>query len=386
MSSRPRVALCLEYPLGLRGGVSVIVEELILGLADEFDFVLASPDDSAELANHPAGSRLVAHIRVSLDESQRNDLPQHLGETGAKVVHFHAGGAYGWGNCWPVASLPEGCAGLGMKTLWTDHLVIDTFDGYVSGSRPMRARLRNFPFVLAGKRRQMGAVDHEIAVSDHDRRVLAKRYFKSRSDIRRIYHSRLEEFETHPPSRRRNEILQVGHIAFRKGQHVLAAAFAAVANKFPDWKLVLAGHDSGDGCWQAIEKIIEKSGLMDRLEMLGAVDDVAPLQYAASIYVQPSLHEALGLALQEAIFRGCPAIGTTAGGIPEVIDDNVTGYLVSPDDPAAMAAALEKLITDPARRASFGAAGRSSIIGKKMTKQGMLDAHRVLYRELAGVR
>jgi glycosyltransferase involved in cell wall biosynthesis len=386
MSCRPRVALCLEYPLGLRGGVSVIAEELILGLGDEFDFILASPDDPAELASHPAGARLSAHVHVSLDERERDKLPAQLGAAGAQVVHFHAGGAYGWGNCWPVASLPEQCAKAGMKTLWTDHLVIDTFDGYVAGSRPMLARLRNFPFVLSGKRRQMEAVDLEIAVSDHDRRVLAKRYFKSQAGLRRIYHSRLDEAEEPATVPRRNEILQVGHIAFRKGQHVLAAAFAGVASQFSDWKLILAGHDSGDGCWQAIQKIVADEGLKDRVEMLGAVSDVAPLQYSASIYVQPSLHEALGLAVQEAVFRGCPAIGTRAGGIPEVIEEGVTGYLVSPDDAPAMAEALCKLIHDPGLRASFGKAGKASIVRKKMTRQGMLDAHRSLYRELLDAR
>jgi glycosyltransferase involved in cell wall biosynthesis len=381
MPGRPRIALCLEYPLGLRGGVSVIVEEVIAGLSDEFEFILASPDDPHELAAHPVSSRLVAHLPLSFDALSTNDLPARLRESGVHLAHFHAGGAYGWGNCWPVASLPERCSREGIACLWTDHLVIDAFNGYLGGARPLPIRMAAFPFAWAGKLRQMRAVACEVAVSQHDRAVLATRYFPLSSRLRRIYHSRLDESEAPSSERRREEILNVGHIAFRKGQHILAAAFASVAVEFPDWSLVLAGHDAGDGCWQEIERIAAAAHLEDRIRMPGAVDHVAFLQRAAAIYVQPSIHEALGLALQEAIFRGCPSIGTRAGGIPEVIEEGVTGLLVPPSDVAALAAALKQLITQPELREKFSSAGRASIVAKKMTRQGMLDSHRALYRE-----
>lgn len=381
MSGRPRIALCLEYPLGLRGGVSVIVEEVVAGLSDEFEFILASPDEPAALAAHPVSSRLAAHLPLSFDDLSTSDLPRRLHESGVRIAHFHAGGAYGWGNCWPVASLPERCSREGVTCLWTDHLVIDTFNGYLGGSRPLPVRMAAFPFAWAGKLRQMRAVACEVAVSEHDRALLAARYFPLLSRLRRLYHSRLDESEPASNESRRQEILNVGHIAFRKGQHILAAAFASIAAECPGWSLVLAGHDAGDGCWQEIERIIAAARLEDRIHLLGAVDDVAALQRRAAIYVQPSIHEALGLALQEAIFRGCPAVGTRAGGIPEVIDEGVTGLLVPPSDPAAMAAALQQLIVQPELREKFSAAGRASIIAKKMTRQGMLDSHRALYRE-----
>jgi glycosyltransferase involved in cell wall biosynthesis len=381
MSGKPRIALCLEYPLGLRGGVSVIVEELLEGLSDEFEFILASPDDPQELAKHPSRRWIAAHIPITLGKLSSSKLPRQLREAKAATAHFHAGGAYGWGNCWPVPSLPERCAKEGIRCLWTDHLVIDTFNGYLGGGKSLAVRMAAFPFAWAGKLRQMKAVACEVAVSEHDRGLLARRYFPLSGRLRRIYHSRLDESETVPKNERRKMILNVGHVAFRKGQHILAEAFARIAPEFPDWSLLFVGHDAGDGCWQAMEKTVANHGLQQRVHMPGAIEDVASLQYQASIYVQPSIHEALGLALQEAIFRGCPAIGARAGGIPEVIDEGVTGLLVPPSDVEAMAGALRQLITQPGLRERFGAAGRSSIIARKMTRAGMLDAHRRLYRE-----
>lgn len=381
MPDRPRIALCLEYPLGLRGGVSVIVEEVVSGLADEFEFILASPDEPRHLAAHPVYPRLAGHIPITLGDFARSDLPALLRENGVAIAHFHAGGAYGWGNCWPVPSLPERCADEGITCLWSDHLVIDPFNGYLGGARPLPVRVAAFPFAWVGKLRQMKAVACEIAVSEHDRSLLAARYFPMSSRLRRIYHSRLDAAEEPGERERALQVLNVGHIAFRKGQDVLARAFAEIAPEFPGWTLVLAGHDAGDGCWQAIEKVILEHELQGRIQMPGAVDDVATLQRSAAIYVQPSVHEALGLALQEAVFRGCPAIGTRAGGIPEVIEDGVTGELVPSSDARALAGALRRMITDPDLRQRLGAAGRASIIAKGMTRQGMLESHRALYRE-----
>jgi len=102
----------------------------------------------------------------------------------------------------------------------------------------------------------------------------------------------------------------------------------------------------------------------------------------ASIFVQPSLEEALGLALQEAIYHGCPAIGTRVGGIPEVIDDGVTGLLVPPGCVASLSQALDRMMSDPHLQQSLGSEGRHSIVAKGMLHETMLLRHRVLYSEV----
>ena len=99
-----------------------------------------------------------------------------------------------------------------------------------------------------------------------------------------------------------------------------------------------------------------------------------------SVFVQPSRWEALGLALQEALYYGCPSIGTDVGGIPELIDQGVNGLLVPPDDPEAMAIALEKLLSDETMRRRFSKAAPESIIGKGMTANKMGGEYLALYR------
>jgi glycosyltransferase involved in cell wall biosynthesis len=76
-------------------------------------------------------------------------------------------------------------------------------------------------------------------------------------------------------------------------------------------------------------------------------------------------------------------VGSRVGGIQDLILDEKTGLLVPPADPAALAAALARVMSDPGLRARFGNAGRKHVIDNEMTKDGMVRRHRDLY--LAGV-
>jgi glycosyltransferase involved in cell wall biosynthesis len=87
-------------------------------------------------------------------------------------------------------------------------------------------------------------------------------------------------------------------------------------------------------------------------------DAVAGFCAAADLYVWPAMGEAYGMALLEAQATGLPVLAGNTRGVPDVVDDNVTGVLVPPDDPASFAAALSDLLADPARRARLGAAAR----------------------------
>jgi glycosyltransferase involved in cell wall biosynthesis len=102
----------------------------------------------------------------------------------------------------------------------------------------------------------------------------------------------------------------------------------------------------------------------------------------AGIYVQPSYAEALGLALQEAMFCGCPGIGTRIGGIPELITHEKNGLLVKAGKPDLMARALERLIADAKLREDFGRAAAASILERGMTQEKMIASHLELYESL----
>lgn len=389
---RSRIAICTEYGLSLRGGVSVLVEELIRGLGGDFEVWLVSPDSEEEVSSHSVGSLLAGHIQFHLSTSppssefreQAVGLVRQLQEKKISLVHFHCGGTFGWGNRWMGPSIPEFCAREGIKVIWTGHSTQSSHRAFIAKGRPRWMSMLVTPVALLGKIRQIRAVDAEIAVSDYDRRFV-KSHYPSGKAIHRIYHSRLGN-ESRERKMDSKVILSVGHITFRKGHDVLAKAFLKAASQLPDCTLDFLGHDGGDGCWQAIEAFCAEHPDGSRIRLLGEHPVPAERMLEASIFVQPSREEALGLALQEAIYLGCAAIGSKVGGIPEVIQEGETGLLVPPEDPDSLADALIRLASDQPLRREMSKRGRDAILAKGMTAPRMVEAHRKLYLELLASR
>ncbi len=103
--------------------------------------------------------------------------------------------------------------------------------------------------------------------------------------------------------------------------------------------------------------------LGDRVIFAGALDETAIAQRlaAADLFVWPAINEAFGMALLEAQASGLAVVAGDSGGVGDIVAAGVTGLLVPPGDIAAFAAAARALVTDPARRAGFGAAARDKI-------------------------
>jgi glycosyltransferase involved in cell wall biosynthesis len=211
---------------------------------------------------------------------------------------------------------------------------------------------------------------------------LRRWYWPARGKFSVIYHSRINPSTLPAAVEREPMILNVGHIAARKGQQVLAEAFAEIAPRHPEWKLFLMGHVAEAAVERQIHDIARAHQLEDRILCTGPRNDSFDFMNRAGIYVQPSYLEALGLALQEAMATGCPAIGSRIGGIPELIDDQTNGLLVPAGDPHALACALERLISDAALRERYGRAAAASIISKGMTVEKMVARHLALYESI----
>jgi glycosyltransferase involved in cell wall biosynthesis len=194
-----------------------------------------------------------------------------------------------------------------------------------------------------------------------------------------FYHSRLDENIQHVAERRDTSILNVGTIALRKGQHILAEAFSRIAVDFPEWDLNLVGELAEPACINAIESIRRNCKLEARIHLHGPHTDPTSFYRSAGIYVQPSLLEGLGLSLQEAMFHGIPSAGADCGGIPELIDSLNVGRIFASGNSGVLADVLVELISDPALRKRLGAAGHQSILSRGMTRQAMCSAYRKLY-------
>ncbi len=156
-----------------------------------------------------------------------------------------------------------------------------------------------------------------------------------------------------------SESLIVGIVANLRPvkDHVtLVRAVASLASRWPELRLVCAG--TGPTA-SVIRETADAHGVADRVHLLGARDGAARLHAAFDISVLCSLHEGFPNSVIEAMAAGRPVVGTRIGGIPDAVLDEHTGLLVAPGDATALAAALERLLTDAALRRRMGAAGRA---------------------------
>jgi len=154
-------------------------------------------------------------------------------------------------------------------------------------------------------------------------------------------------------------LLFLGHILPDKGIYELVKSFAAVAKRVPGLKLVLAGVGESE----AVREQASLLGVSERMELpgwLGPEGKSAALA-ASTIFVLPSYHEGMPMALLEAMSWGMPVIATPVGGIPQIVKHEVNGLLVPPRDVAALTAAIERLLKDPALRDRLGEAARTTI-------------------------
>jgi glycosyltransferase involved in cell wall biosynthesis len=383
-----KIALCLEYPIGLRGGVSVLVETLLRELIRHgHEVVLVSPDDPAGLRQSELGSLIREHVHW--DSSRRpsianaRKLARQLAEARVDLAHFHFGGIYGWCNRHPWHCPVFFLDRLGVPCVSTVHLVVSMLYGYCDSHKPVWFKVLRLPPAWWGKMQQLRHVRREIAVSQHDFQILRRWYHPLRNRFTQIYHSRLQiEAAPVPPAKREPVILNVGHIASRKGQAVLAEAFARIAPRNPGWTLQLAGTDADGVAIEQILRITREQHLDGRILLLGERNDALALMQHAAIYVQPSYWEALGLALQEAMSCGCACIGSRVGGIPELVQEGETGLLFEPGNVAQLSQALEQLIRDESRRETLGRAAAASIRERGMTVEAMVKRHLELYETI----
>jgi glycosyltransferase involved in cell wall biosynthesis len=144
-----------------------------------------------------------------------------------------------------------------------------------------------------------------------------------------------------------------------KGHPWLIAAATAVVSEFPSTRFVLVG----DGEQRSsFEDQVERLGLKVSFFFLGRRDDVAEILACCDIAVLPSRVEGLPNAVLEYMAAGLPTIATKVGGNAELIEDQVTGLLVPPEDSQPLSAALLKLLRDPGWSRQVGQSGREFVI------------------------
>ncbi|MFN8473389.1 MAG: glycosyltransferase family 4 protein [Anaerolineae bacterium] len=153
-------------------------------------------------------------------------------------------------------------------------------------------------------------------------------------------------------TRQRPRVLTVARLHPQKGLSYLLRAACSVS----DATFALAG-DGPER--EALETEVRERGLADRVVFLGHRTDVPALLAQSDLFVLPSLFEGLPLSVLEAMAAGKPVIATAVGGTGEAVTDGETGLLVPPADSAALASAIQRVLSDPALSHRLGAAGQA---------------------------
>lgn len=289
-----------------------------------------------------------------------------------QVLHIH--------HVWPAAdrylSWIAGAAGV-PHVVVTEHITGESHSG------PQRALKRN----------ELRQADAVTAVCGAVVDSLVRDYGVERARVRVVPNGADlpdEEIER-PAARQLRDQLGAGpfrplwvcpaRLERQKGHAVMLDALARVRERGLDFVAVMAG----DGSLRAdLERRAQAVGLGDHVRFAGQVDPVGPLLQAADACVLPSLWEGLPLSLLEALARGRPVIASRVGGVPDAVEDGVTGRLVPAGDVEALAAALEDFHRhpDPARRMGLNGAER---VAAEFTWPRVVESFEEVYDDVLGL-
>ena len=218
------------------------------------------------------------------------------------------------------------------------------------------------PFALTGHRKiykklTLRQTSRIITVSNANRELMQDLYPKQAYKVTTV-HNGIEKTRVKIGELQKNQlkksvfhagiqtkvVFSAGALHPRKGFKYLITAFGEVAGKLDNIKLVIAGLGPSQ---PDLVKLIENLGLEKKTVLLGYREDIDSLMQASDIFVLPSLKEAFGLVILEAMQNGLPIIATKAGGVPEIISSEEFGVLVKPANKQALAKALYKLLIHP---------------------------------------
>jgi glycosyltransferase involved in cell wall biosynthesis len=174
----------------------------------------------------------------------------------------------------------------------------------------------------------------------------------------------------------------VARLEPEKGHRYLIEAMPAILASVPDTWLAIVGEGSEADALRAQATSLPHPAA-SRVVFTGRREDVSALTDDLTVAVVPSMREAQGISILEAMARRRPVIASAVGGIPEVITDGIDGLLVPPADPRALAAAAVRLLVDPALRERIGEAGYATVARRFSIEAQVKQVEAVYDEELA---
>ena len=293
------------------------------------------------------------------------------------VIHFH-------GASLPLLIVLPFAKLLGIPLL---ALVAATHQGVEAGD------MRKHPLVGFFLAWAFARVDGYIAITAEVESLLAAEGVPGERIARVPFFVDVETFKPLPPKERaqvrselgledRTVVVHSGRLVPRKGGDVLIRAFARASAKAPATKPLLLF--LGDGPERAaLEELARSEGVAENVRFAGFVEDVPRWLAASDVLVLASRIEGLPNALLEALGMGLACIATRIAGAEEVIDDGLTGVLVTPGDESELAAAIERLLGDEPYRKAIGRAAATRV-RLLLARDVIAPRYLEIYEDLAG--
>lgn len=174
-----------------------------------------------------------------------------------------------------------------------------------------------------------------------------------------------------------SRMTQVAGVELKGISHFVESA-ALIAKERDDVTFVVVGDG---GCRPGLERRTRELGLEKRILFTGFRMDIPQILFEVAVAVSPSTAEALSNSVLESMAAGAPLVATRVGGTPEAVDDGVSGILVPPADPAALAAAIRRLLDDRDLAARLGRAARERV-RERFSMERMVASTQRLYVDL----
>ncbi len=362
---RPRRVLHL-LPSASFGGAEQVLLWLLEGLDKErWHSIVLHPHGADRLKDGVTRLGLRAFVAPGLENEWRQvpSLARAIRRLRPDIVHLH--------RPWPRLGYPALVAAALARPaslMITDHL------------GPARASWRGRLL----RRISESAVDRWVAVSPSAAQALITVLGVPADRLRIVLNGiPVDRYAARRRSRRgtrdrlNRRVVVIAQLRPQKGHDVVLAAVPLLPH---DVLVMLAG----DGPLRAeLETMIRRSSLERRVRMLGFVEDVPALLAAADVVVLPSRYEGLPLVVLEALAAGRPVVATDVPGTRDLLTDGETGLLVPPDDPAALARAIERVLSEPALAGRLVRAGRA-LVGDQHRLEHMVAGIEGVYLEICG--
>jgi glycosyltransferase involved in cell wall biosynthesis len=248
----------------------------------------------------------------------------------------------------------------------------------------LRARKHRIAYRLMA-----GAPNAVFAVSEQVRRHAIEVDRIDAGRVQTIYNGLdLADWDAVPrPARNPGEFLvtTVGNIRPVKGHDVFIRAAATIVQQLPKVSFSIAGDVIEPTYLAELQTLIRDLDLVKHFRFEGSVTNLRQHLAAADIFVLPSRSEGFSNAIIEAMASSLPVVATDVGGNGEAVKDGITGFLVPPEDPDALAAAILRLLSDPSLAKAMGAAGRN-VVAERFTTEAMMNQIAGAYGKLLAGR